>query len=832
VISGTPTTPGKYSATLSVTDSAGVVQAAQLSFDIRSYATDLILSAGSADFNLVGGTQTLPASQTVGVQSTNPAVVIPWSVTVSPSSADWLTVTPGSGNTPGSVTVALNNKALLLQNSTYVATVAVNCLAPAPCDGTSQTFSVTLTVKSVPPQLNVQNDLLSFTGAPGDSGTLSQQLGLQNVGGGSIGFASVTCAASWCNVTGVPGSIGAGETASLIVSINPSALTTAGYYRTTLTINASIGTVTVPVTLFVSGSPSVSLQPSGQQFPAIAGGVPTDLSDSFLVDVSGKNPVSWTAAVLPGAEWLKLVASSGMATPATPGVVNFTLDPTIISSLAPQTYYGTIRVTTTGTVNSPQDYHLVLNIAPAGTPQRPNPSPSGLLFITQANAVPPPQTVTIATNSTQAVSVQASTTTLDGGKWLSVTPTVSSARPGNPLPTQVSVNPANLPPGVYTGGVNYAYVGLGVRTVNVTLIVSPAPKPAITSGLEAKADPLPNCSPKLMAVAQTGLVTNFAQPTAWPTPLQVLLLNDCGGPIANGQIVATFSNGDAPLPLTLSDVSSGLYSATWTPRKTAQQTTITMRATATGFPPVTTQLAGSVLPGSAPLLARNSTQHIYNPLAGGALAPGTLVQVSGTALSSKNVTAPAGALPTTLNGTQVLVGGILAPIASVTPNSVNVELPFGLTPGNQYQVIVNANNALTTPDTIQLTGTSPGVSTTSSGLISAFHLDGSPVSETSAAAPGETLVVLAAGLGATDTPVADGAPSPASPPANAVSVPSITVDNAPATVLFAGLQPGAVGVYQINFTLPAGLRNGDLTLTILQDDQPGNSTVLPVRAKP
>jgi uncharacterized protein (TIGR03437 family) len=840
VISGIPTGAGAFSVNVIATDSAGSTGTVTLNFSVRSTSTDLILSTGSVDFALIAGTQSLPQQQIVNAQSSSSVVIIPWSVTVTPAS-DWLTVSPVAGNTPSTLNVALTSKALVLPTSDtpYQATVSVACLLPAPCGGNAQTFTVTLSVKNAPPQLNVLSDLISFSATPsatqGASQVLSQQVGLQNAGGGSIGFSSVSCADSWCGVSGVPGSIGTGQTAQLTVAADPSPLTS-GYYRTVLRIVASTGTTIVPVTFFIASQPSLSLQPAGEQFQSLVGGVPNGPLQSFLVNVPGSAAVNWSASVLPGAAWLKASPSSGIATGPQPGNVTFTLDPTLIAGLAPQTYYGTIRVTSTGIVNSPQDFQVVLNVAAANAFQRPNPSPAGLLFLTQATSTPPPQTVTISTSSRTSVSVQAAASTSDGATWLSVTPATGSAQPGNPLATQVSVDPSKLAPGVYTGGVSYAYTGLAVRTVSVTLIVSAAPKPtvpeALLSGLSPQADPLPNCSPKQMAAAQTGLVNSFSQPTAWPTPLQILLTNDCGGPVPNGQMVATFSNGDPPLALTLADGRSGLYSATWTPRRTAQQTNISIRAIAPNFAPIATQLSGSVTPNAAPLLTRNSTRHIYNPLAGGALAPGTLVQISGTGLSPKALTAPAGPLPTTLNGTQVIVGGIPAPISSVSDSGVVAELPFGLTPGQQYQVVVSANGALTTPDTVQLVGTAPGLSATPSGFASATHADGTAVTAALPAAPGEELTSQAAGLGLTDTPVADGAISPATPLANASSVPSVTVDGTPAAVSFAGLQPGLVGVYQIRFTVPSGAKNGDLALLISQDGQPGNATTLTVKARP
>ena len=837
-LSGTPRGTGSFPFTATVTDSAGVIGTGSTTVNVRSLSTDLILSKGSVDLSLILGSTALPPSQQVAVQSTTPATIIPFSTTAAPVSANWFTVSPGGGATPAVLNISLNSNALNLPASTtpYQATVSVACLTPAPCAGNSQTFNVNLTVTNTPPLLNVLSDLLSFTTPPAATSgtTLTQTLGLQNAGGGSIGISSVSCAASWCTVSGVPGSLAAGQTASVAVAADPSALS-AGYYRTTLTVKASTGVATLPVTIFISASPGVSLQPTGELFQSLAGGVPTDATTgnttgSFRIDTSSSASVSWTASVLPGSPWLSVPVTSGTASGAQPGVVGLRLDPGIVAGLVPQTYYGTVRVSVAGVTNSPQDFVVVLNVGPANGNQRPNPSPSGLLFLTQGSAVPAPQTVAIATTSVFPVGAQISVSTNDGGNWLAVTPNTGQATPGTPLQTQVSVNPAKLAPGVYIGGVNYAYSSVAVRTVNVTLIVSPAPKSAAKTGFGTEADGAA-CAPTRIAVAQTGLVNSFAQPTAWPTPLQLLLLNDCGSAIGNGQVVATFSNGDPPLPLTLSDPQSGLYAGTWTPRQSAQQTTVTMRATASGFAPVTVLLGGSVTPNAAPLLARNSTQHIYNPLAGGALAPGTLVQISGTALAAKSSAAGPPPLPTILNGTQVIIGGIAAPLSSVSPGLLNAEIPSGLAAGMQYQVVVSANGAITTPDSIQLTGTAPGTASSAAGLASASHLDGSAVSEASPAAPGETLVLLAAGLGLTDTPVADGTASPASPLANALSKPAMTIDGGTAAITFARLQPGLVGIYQINFVVPADAKDGDLVLIVSQDGQAGNMAVLPVKKK-
>jgi uncharacterized protein (TIGR03437 family) len=244
---------------------------------------------------------------------------------------------------------------------------------------------------------------------------------------------------------------------------------------------------------------------------------------------------------------------------------------------------------------------------------------------------------------------------------------------------------------------------------------------------------------------------------------------------------------------------------------------------------VTALLAGAVTPNAAPLLTPNGALNIYNPLTGAALAPGTLVHIAGSGLSGVSQSSSASTLPTSLNGTQVVIGGMLAPLSDVSPTQLTAQLPFELHPSMQYQVIVSANGALTTPVSIQLAPTSPGIAADSAGLIAAMHRDGSAVSETSPARPGEYIILTGAGLGATDATVNDGAAGPSSPLATALSQPTVTINGENAVVSFAGLQPGVAGLYQINVQVPNDAPNGDLTLVLSQDGNPANSTVLPVK---
>jgi uncharacterized protein (TIGR03437 family) len=323
------------------------------------------------------------------------------------------------------------------------------------------------------------------------------------------------------------------------------------------------------------------------------------------------------------------------------------------------------------------------------------------------------------------------------------------------------------------------------------------------------------------------LVNNFSVAALWPVPLQIRLSDDCGNAVLNGQIVATFSNGDPPLPMPLTDAVNGFYSATWTPRKPASQVNVTARVSAPGLAPATAEISGAVLPNSAPSLAPASVLHVFNPQVGAPLAPGAIVQIYGSNFASLAAQPASVPLPVVLNGTSVMVGGIAAPLYYVGPGQIDAQIPFELSGAGEYDVVISVNGALTGPQTIQMSPAIPGLAVYNDGSVIAQHQDGSLINRMSPAVPGEYAVLYLAGMGATDNPVATGFGSPGTPLAHPTLTPSLTIGGAPVAVLFAGLTPGLVGLYQINFQIPA-TASGALDLAVSQGGIVSNSTVLPV----
>jgi uncharacterized protein (TIGR03437 family) len=748
------------------------------------------------------------------------------SYSVSGTSATWLALAHGS-STPDVLQVSLTPAALTLATGDYSASITVTCTT-SPCSGKAQSVSVGLNVASAPPRLAVATGLLAYATTTANLAPITQSLNVQNSGAGQLGFASVSCEASWCTVGSVPTALSGGSSAAIPVTVDPNQLH-AGFFRTLLDLATSGGKASVPVTVFIASDSTMTLAPSGTQFNMPVGSAPGDPAGSFLVSVVNSKPATWNATVLPGASWLVVGSATGSASSTQPGTVSFSIDPAAAGALAVGAYYGQIRVTSDQLANSPQDYEVVLNVTTAAAAFAPDVEPGGLLFLTTVGGVLPPQIVNVYSGATTPAGFQTSASTTDGANWLSVTPATGTAGAGAPGVTSVGISTNGLKAGIYQGGVNYSLSATAVRTVNVTLIVAngtPAGAASAASSLQSL-KPRAVCAPTKLAPTQTGLVNNFSAPAAWPTPLAIVLADDCGSTVNGGQVVATFSNGDPPLLLSLADPTKGLYSGTWSPRKSTAQMNINVHASAQGYPDATSQIAGSVTPNAAPSITPNGTLHTFDPLVGDALAPGTIIQIYGDNLATLTVQPADIPLPTTLNNTSVIIGGMQAPLFYVSSGQINAQIPFELQPGRQYQVVVSANGALTTPSPISLSPATPGIAVFTDSTMIAQHSDGTLVSKASPAAPGEYLVSYLAGLGDTDADLASGAASPTSPLAVPTDIPVLTINGTQYPTTFVGLTPGLVGLYQMNFQVPAGLAAGNLTVSISQTGQSSNQAMLP-----
>jgi uncharacterized protein (TIGR03437 family) len=216
-------------------------------------------------------------------------------------------------------------------------------------------------------------------------------------------------------------------------------------------------------------------------------------------------------------------------------------------------------------------------------------------------------------------------------------------------------------------------------------------------------------------------------------------------------------------------------------------------------------------------------------------APGEFVTLYGTGLAPGTATASV-PYPKILEGVQVYMNGIPAPIYYASPTQISAIVPYLIIADEVVQIYVD-NNGSTSNLVSQFTGlTSAGVFTSPEGGLgyaAALHANNSVISPQSPAQSGETIELYLTGLGAVRPTVIDGTPAPSNPPSMTTSTPQVYMLDAAgnyqqATVTFSGLAPGYAGLYQINFTIPSGLAAGDATVEVIAEDSATIQALLPL----
>jgi uncharacterized protein (TIGR03437 family) len=171
--------------------------------------------------------------------------------------------------------------------------------------------------------------------------------------------------------------------------------------------------------------------------------------------------------------------------------------------------------------------------------------------------------------------------------------------------------------------------------------------------------------------------------------------------------------------------------------------------------------------------------------------------------------------PTSLDGVSVSMGGKPAFVYYVSPTQINVQAP-DLGTGSVAVTVTNGS------------GTSNSFTATADSFSPAFflagkyaiatHLDGTLVApagmfpNSSPAKPGETVTLWGTGFGPV-TPSVPAGETTSAANGNAVSYattpPVVTIGDVPASVVADGLNPSALGLYQIAITVPASAPSGD-----------------------
>lgn len=561
---------------------------------------------------------------------------------------------------------------------------------------------------------------------------------------------------------------------------------------------------------------------TGLTFNAVQNG-PAIPNQSFSVlSGSGTANFSLAASTVSGGGWLSANPTAGAAISGTAGVpIQVQANP---SGLALGAYYGQITITSPDVPNSPQIVTIVLNVsAKVGT----SIDKTGAIFIgATGGSDPAPQTINAFNPSNTGVAFS-STIQGAGAGLFKITPSTGTIPGGK---TQaISIQPAikNIPTGVNAAKLVLSFSDGTVRNVSLLLIVAPGAG-SLSSANVGHAGSA--CVPSKLLPVFTLLGDSFNVPAAWPSPVEALILDDCGTPLTKGDVILTFSNGDPPLRL--DPTQPGYWDATWPPGNARSSVTLTLTAAQlesnlSG----TAQISGAV--AANPAVPEVSAGGVVETAAyGSPVAPGDLVAIFGAQMSTGTASATAVPLPTQLLTTSVLIDGQYIPMFFTSDGQVNAVVPYGLSTNVRHQLVLQRDNSLSVPQSVLIAPARPGVFTidsSGSGQGHIYKIDSAGrqilANANAPAKAGDTLVIYCSGLGAVTPALNAGSPTPLAFLTQTTGTLTAKVGGMPAAVNFAGLTPGSTGLYQVNLVVPSGLPNNDATSLVLTISGQDSSTV-------
>ena len=768
-----------------------------------------------------------------------------WSTqTTTETGGNWLSASPAVGSAPGVISVMADVSNLL--PGTYLGMVTV--LAPLAVPST-QTVSVALTVEAAPePKLTIEPSELTFEITAGTGNPQARTLRIGNAGGGTLNWtalAETQSGGDWLNVSSFSGSASTVSPATVEVAVNTANLEPGVYSGSVLIESSALGQQeTVAVTLLLSQpTQTILVSQNGLQFVAVEGGA-VEPSQTFGILNTGEGVMDWSlqTETFSGGNWLSVSPVSGETDAASRNVPLIEVGVGAIG-LPAGAYSGLIRVSSAGANNSPQFVTVTLNVLPPGSDPGVLVRPTNLIYTAVAGTFSPgSQLVRLAKLTPGSVEARSGITYLDDDGWLELLPPNLVISDDDPRKMVLQPTLGTLPPGTYRAQLAYQFSdGSPSQPVDILFLVIPntAGTALVSRTKYGAAINGEGCTAQRMIARGRSLGNSFASPVAWPTTIEVLVLDDCGRPVTDAILVARFSNGDSPVALV--SLRNGLYTGTWRPVNPNEQVIVTVRADLPSLPSVEVVANGRVNANAeAPILFSRGVVNAATFASGQALAPGSIVSVFGNNLAQGLNFASQLPLETTLGGTTLIVGGIEQPLFFSSDGQVNAQLPFALEPNSRVQMVVKTQignsglDAITVPETITIAEARPGIFTTNqqgTGQGAILNQDSSPNSPENPEVVGNVIQVFSTGLGNTDPGVPSGQLAPSQEPLARVMVPvQAQIGGSSATVQFAGLAPGFVGLYQVNVQIPAGVEPGpEVPLVLFQNGVPSNTVTLAIQ---
>jgi uncharacterized protein (TIGR03437 family) len=197
-------------------------------------------------------------------------------------------------------------------------------------------------------------------------------------------------------------------------------------------------------------------------------------------------------------------------------------------------------------------------------------------------------------------------------------------------------------------------------------------------------------------------------------------------------------------------------------------------------------------------------------LMNGAIAPGELITISGTALGFSMANA-------SMQNTSVTFDGNPAPLLTLSSTQLMAIVPFEVSSKSSTQLQVTVDGQKSAVVTMTVVATAPGLFTlagTGSGQAAALNQDGSVNGPANPATRGSVISLYATGTGLTNPGGVTGQ-AISSPLPRVVAPVLASIDGQSAQVNYAGGASGLLSsVSQMNVTVPAGTSTGNVSLTI------------------
>jgi minor extracellular serine protease Vpr len=217
---------------------------------------------------------------------------------------------------------------------------------------------------------------------------------------------------------------------------------------------------------------------------------------------------------------------------------------------------------------------------------------------------------------------------------------------------------------------------------------------------------------------------------------------------------------------------------------------------------------------------------------GQGLAPGSYITIFGAALSDATQALSTDFLPYSMSGVSVSFystdGSQSWPgrLWYVSPTQINLQIPWELAGQSSARMTVNVGD-VSLPYTVLLAAYLPAMFQ-ANGLAVAQDEQYQLITVNNPAKTGQYVIIYANGLGAVANLPASGEASPGTVDATVVT-PTVTIGGLAAQVLYSGLTPGSIGLYQIDVVIPADTPAGPQPVVIRQNGVNSQPANLPVQ---